>query len=228
MTLPPRSSDPSLELNYSRWLPTDRNAAILDLGCGNGRVLRFLSTRGYCRLRGVDRDSKALSSIGDLAGVTLDCNEVNADYLRRQKGAFKLIILRQVIYYIERRDVYDFMVSLKDALADDGVLIIEFFNAALLSSRLTEMKDPFIRTAYSEHSIRRLFDACGLDTHYIGPDRSSARGLRSTVYAQLRAAWVKILNAIYILERGFDDELPRIYTKSIIAVAGKVPDRLPL
>lgn len=211
--------DPALELNYTTWLPDDHNAATLDLGCGDGRVLRFLSSKGYRVVHGVDRDAAALASIGGLAGVTTECTEVNAKYLRQQRGRFQLIILRQMIYYVERCDIVDFMMALKDALAPGGVIIVEFFNAALLSSRLTELKDPFIRTAYTEHAMRRLFAATGLHEIYIGGEQRSVQKLRSILYVGLRAAWIFLLKTIYILERGIDNELPRIYTKSIVAVA---------
>lgn len=211
--------DPALELNYSAWLPRDRSAAILDLGCGDGRMLRFLSSKGYLNIHGVDRDPAALAVIGKLEGVVVECTEVGLEYLRQQRGKFKLIILKQVIYYVERSEIMSFMLALKDALTDDGVIVVEFFNAALLSSRMTELKDPFIRTAYTEHSMRRLFAATGLQELHIGGERRENRKFRSHVYAALRACWISLLKAIYILERGIDKELPRIYTKSIIAVA---------
>lgn len=222
------ASDPVLELNYSAWLPRDRSAAILDLGCGDGRVLRFLSSKGYLNIHGVDRDPVALAVIGKLEGVAVECTEVGLEYLRQQRGKFKLIILKQMIYYVERSEIMSFMLALKDALTDDGVIVVEFFNAALLSSRMTELKDPFIRTAYTEHSMRRLFAATGLHELHIGGERRESGGkLRSRVYAALRAGWITLLKAIYILERGLDNELPQIYTKSIIAVAANRPVPTP-
>lgn len=217
------ASDPALELNYSAWLPTDRSAAILDLGCGDGRVLRFLSRKGYLNIHGVDRDPIALACIGKLAGVTVECTEVGLQFLRQQRGKFKLIVLKQMIYYVERSEIMAFMLALKDALTDDGVVIVEFFNAALLSSRLTELKDPFIRTGYTEHSMRRLFAATGLRELHIGGERRENGKLRSRVYAACRACWILLLRTIYILERGMDNELPQIYTKSIVAVAANRP-----
>ena len=220
------TSDPTLELNYSAWLPIDQNAAILDLGCGDGRVLRFLSSKGYQNTHGVDRDSQALAQIGKLSGVTIECTEVGRQYLQQQRGKFKLIILKQMIYYVERNEIMAFMLALNDALTDDGMIIVEFFNSALLSSRLTELKDPFIRTAYTEHSMRRLFVAAGFDVKFIGGQRrEKGRNLRSQLYAALRAGWVFLLGLIYILEHGMDNELPSIYAKSIVAVAIKRPEQ---
>lgn len=222
------SLDPVLELNYSTWLPQDRDAAILDLGCGDGRMLRYLSGKGYRKIHGVDRDPLALAMAGKVAGVTLELQEVGLEYLRSQRGKFKLVILKQMIYYVERSEIMAFMLALKETLADDGVIVVEFFNAALLSSRFTELKDPFIRTAYTEHSMRRLCVAADFDVVYIGAERRVRGGkLRSHVYAALRAGWIALLKSIYILERGFDNELPQIWTKAIIAVAANRPNQSP-
>lgn len=217
-------ADPTLELNYTRWLPRDTNAAILDLGCGDGRVLRYLSAKGYQQVHGVDRDAAALASIGSLTGVTLECTEVGLDYLRAQRGRFRLIIAKQMIYYVNRGEVLAYMAALRDALADDGVILVEYFNASLLSARMTELKDPFIRTAYTEHAMRRLFAASGLHEWFIGGELPPANtSLRSRLYRTLRGFWMTAFKAILILDRGYDEELPQIYAKSIIAVAGRQP-----
>ena len=217
-------SEIELEINYGAWLPLDLNAPILDLGCGGGRLLRFLSAKGYVELHGVDRDPNCVAAIDPLINAKVEIAEVNADYLRRYRGQFKLIICKQMIYYIDRREIIAFMAELKEALCDDGVVIIEFFNGSLLSSRFTELKDPFIRTAYTEHSMRRIFNSVGLSELFIGGQRNQSRNsLRGVLYTALRGGWTALLNAIFILERGRDDELPRFYTKSIIAVASKRP-----
>lgn len=224
-----KASDRTLELNYKAWLPDDRSAPILDLGCGDGRVSRFLSGQGYLNINGVDRDAHALDQIGKHAGVTVQCAQVDVQYLQHQRVKFKLIVLKQMIYCVERSDIIVFMSALKDALTHHGSILVEFFNGSLLSSRLTELKDPFIRTSHTEHSMRRLFLAAGFEEKYIGGARwEKGRNLRSYWYAALRAGWVFLSRVILILERAMDNEWPTIYTKSIIAVAMKRPAPLTL
>ena len=36
------------------WLPEDKGAAILDVGCGRGEFLRFLQVEGYVNCEGID------------------------------------------------------------------------------------------------------------------------------------------------------------------------------
>ena len=215
-----------LDLNYGPWLPARRDSIILDLGCGEGRILRFLAAKGYTSLFGVDRDASMLSAAGAIPGVTLECAEVDAQYLGNKKGCFDLIIVKQMIYYIDRGQSLQFMQALRDALSEDGVLIIEYFNASLVSSRFTELKDPFIRTAYTEHSMRRLIAASGLHEWATYGEKKAARHLRSRLYGVLRSLWFLILKCVYIFERGYDDELPKISEKSILVIASRVQNRV--
>lgn len=212
-----------LELNYGPWLPANQDASILDLGCGDGRVLRFLASRGYSSLYGVDRDLSALSIASDITRATFEHAEVDAQYLRGKSGRFDLIIAKQMIYYIDRRQSLAFMRALGDALTDNGVLIIEYFNGSLVSSRFTELKDPFIRTAYTEHSMRRLIVASGLIECVTYGERVPVKSLRTRIYLALRTIWFFILKAILIVERGYDLELPTISQKSIVSIARRPP-----
>jgi 2-polyprenyl-3-methyl-5-hydroxy-6-metoxy-1,4-benzoquinol methylase len=214
-----KSAHPFYDRNYRSLLPQDKRAAILDLGCGEGMLLRFLSEQGYKSLSGVDRNQASLDAMGDMTLVKLVCADVDAAYLQRHQAAFDLIVLRQMIYYLDRSDVLAFMLALKTALKPGGRVVVEFFNGVLLSSRTTQLKDAFIRTAYTEHSIQRLFIAAGLTPLTAAGVRHEMPKLHSYLYRFLRACWIKVLHGIYILERGYDDELPKIYAQSVIAVA---------
>jgi SAM-dependent methyltransferase len=167
-----------------------------------------------------------LSAAGEIPGVTLELTEVDAQYLGNKKECFDLIIVRQMIYYIDRGHSLQFMQALRDALTEDGILIIEYFNASLISSRFTELKDPFIRTAYTEHSMRRLIAASGLHEWATFGQRMIYKSWRSGLYGVIRSLWFKLLKGIYIIERGYDGEIPIIGQKSILAIAGRTPQKV--
>lgn len=218
-------NDPALDINYGPWLPIKHNSKILDLGCGDGRILRYLAAKGYTSLFGVDRDASILKEAAEIPGATIECAEVDAEYLSRKKGCFELIIIKQMIYYVDRGHSLQFMSALRDALTDDGILIIEYFNASLLSSRFTELKDPFIRTAYTEHSMRRLIYASGLHEYDTFGEKIILRNWSSYFYNCIKLFWFNLLRSIYIIERGLDGEIPKIGSKSILTVAGLYPSK---
>ena len=205
--------------NYRRFLRADLNAPILDLGCGQGDFVRYLSELGYRRVTAVDRDAEAIAALRDVPGVTAKTAEATADTVEQHPGGWALIVAKQMIYYIDRRDAPAFVTALGQALAPDGRLIVELFNGALLSSRFTELKDPGILTAYTENGLRRLLDQNGFIVEHLFGAALRRSALRGALYAAAQAVWFRLYRLLLILERGRDDELPRISRKSIIAVA---------
>ena len=54
------ANDAVFSRDYIPLLPTDRDAKILDAGCGRGNFLSFLQRNGYTRGSGVDRSPESV------------------------------------------------------------------------------------------------------------------------------------------------------------------------
>jgi SAM-dependent methyltransferase len=205
------------DANYRRWLPDDRQAAILDIGCGQGDFVRYVHGLGYRNLTAVDLDAQAVTALKDLDGVTALETDIRDDLPSTLNGPWSVIVAKQVIYYVDRGQAPALLRSLAAALEPDGRLVIEIFNGALLSSRFTQAKDPGILTAYSELGLERLLAITGLKVECM--HGAIIRG--SLLYRIARSAWHRLYRLLLILDRGRDEELPRVWSKSIIAVARK-------
>ena len=201
--------------NYRSLLPSDRKAAILDIGCGQGDFVRYLHRLGYRNITAIDIDEKAIAALQGLDGVKSYRVEIGRELPADLAGPWDTIIAKQMIYYLDRREAAAFVRSLAQSLAASGRVIVETFNGSLLSSRFTEQKDPAILTAYTELGLKRLLEWNGLVVQRMfGADPGSG-----TLYRVLRSIWFRLYRLLLILERGRDDELPTIGEKSIIAVA---------
>lgn len=201
--------------NYSSFLPADRQAAILDIGCGQGDFVRYLRRLGYRNITAVDADDVAIAALQDIDGIIARHEEVAGELPAQLSGPWDLIIAKQMIYYLDRRHAPTFVRSLADALGPNGRLIVEIFNGSLLSSRFTELKDPAILTAYTELGLKRLLERNGLRVERLFGAQSGGSGL----YRLLQWLWFRAFRLLLMLERGRDDELPEIGVKSIIAIA---------
>ena len=209
-------------LNYEPFLPKDLNAAIIDIGCGDGELVRFMHGLGYRDIAAIDKDTAALQSVGDLDGVTRIEALADASLFYGLDRLFDLIVMKQIIYYLDRSAVVPFLHSAREHLSDGGTLIMEVFNGGLLFGLYTEVKDSEIRTAYSEHSLRRLLERNGFVVRELfGFRQGPATTLKSRMYRILKWLSFRAWRARLILERGRDDELPRIFEKTIIAIAEK-------
>ena len=211
-----------LDLNYTPWLPADRGAAILDAGCGHGRVLAFLAAKGYRRLEGFDRDVDAVAAARSRVAAALTVEHDWERYLASRVGAFDLIVLKDVLYYVPRDRVVNALGAVRRALKPGGRVIVEVFNGASFTGPFVSYKDDAILWTPTEHMLKSVLERARFSSVEVRPQRPPARRLRRRVFNLLGSAWRLVLRAIYFVERGFAEENPKIFTTKIIAV-GEVP-----
>jgi SAM-dependent methyltransferase len=90
---------------------------VLDVACGSGRHVRWLAQRGFA-LTALDRDADALQPLRSIAEVCVADIENNPWPLPGQR--FDAVVVTNYLW----RALWP---SLRDALADGGVLIYETF-----------------------------------------------------------------------------------------------------
>lgn len=211
-----------LDLNYSSCLPNDKNARILDLGCGSGFLLNYLDSKGYQNYVGVDVDANILNSIDHrFKNKTQHITDL-LDFLKSSNEKYDLIIAKDVIYYFPPTMLLRYMKAIVDSLHKDGVIIVEIFNGALLTAPYTAAKDYGIVNMFTEGSLRTVLEDAGLCvTELYGVRKIRKITLRSCFFSTSVFLWRIVLRIIYLFERGIDDRNPKIFEKSIIAVAKK-------
>ncbi len=213
--------DRVLELNYIAHLPADKFARILDFGCGEGRVLKFLESQGYQNFLGVDIDTVALENLPlEIRAKTERLGRLE-DFVQKHHSRFDCIILKDVIYYFNRSTAADNLRLILRALKPGGSVVIEVFNGAQLTSNFTAAKDLGIQTVYTEASLRQLLTACGLTVHTLFEQRQARGGIKFWLYRLGQRLYFAVLRAVFILERGADSNNPTLFGKSLIAVARK-------
>lgn len=211
--------DRILKLNYLPFLPQAKDSFILDFGCGKGRMLTFLNEAGYKNILGIDSDPRAIED-AQLKNKTLLVNNLES-FIKEYALKFDCIILKDVIYYFERERVVEKIQDILKCLKPQGIVIIEVFNGALLTSSYTAAKDLNIKTIYTESSLLQILKHSNLYDIKISEQRFETLGLKASVYKFMRLFYKLFLKLIFIFERGFDEHNPKLLTKSIIAFARK-------
>ena len=208
-----------LDQSYRSELPADKSTPILDIGCGHGRMLAFLSRHGYTDLRGVDRDEEVLKWAA--ANVTPNVEVVSdlSDYLARHEGEFGLIVLKDVLYYLPKAEVPALLRAVWKATAPGGRVLLETFNGAAWTGPYVAYKDPDIEWIPTETLLRYYLEHAGFSEIVLRGRATTITGLKSRIFAVAQALWRMGLRLVYLLERGVDSQNPTILTTRIIASA---------
>lgn len=117
-------ADDALYDRYLRgWLPDDPDAAILDAGCGTGRLLAFLRRRGYSQISGVDLSPQQVE-LARKAQLPVEQGDV-LEYLAERPAAFDFITAMDLVEHLSRDEILRFIELARQALRPGGTLIVQ-------------------------------------------------------------------------------------------------------
>ena len=177
----------ALELNYGPYIPENKDARVLDLGCGWALLLEYLDFKGYTNILGVDVDEVALLTVDKKFKVNIKHIDNLLVFLKSESKKFDMIIVKDVIYYFPPEYILVYMRSITTALSKDGcIIVVEVFNGALLTAPYTAAKDFGIVNIFTEKSVRSVLESSFLQVDEVfGVRKIQRRGLKNLIYLWL-------------------------------------------
>ncbi len=201
-------------------LPTSKDAAILDLGCGYGKFLYFLQNEGYTETRGIDLNPQQLEVARSLGVRNVECCEA-MKFLGNSAGQFDFISAIDVLEHVRKDHVLEFLDLVHAALRPGGRFLCQVPNLAAFYKPVYFMdfshETPF--TASSLKQVLQLADFENVRIFSMGP---VAHGVKSAIRCLLWKAVTASLRLIQTIEGGPPDPLDAIYTAAILAAGDKV------
>ena len=149
--------------NFGHLLPKEKDAVIIELGCGRGQFLGFLRDEKYTKVKGVDQDSKNIEI----------CRKNRHDATRDDMFAYvrnlpdrsiSLFIMEDVIEHISKEDIVSFLQDIRVKLAENGRLIIKTCNCNNIYGLSTFFGDFTHMEGYTENKIHHLSIICGFSS----------------------------------------------------------------
>ena len=112
---------------FKRYLPARREARIVDIGCGHGGFLYYLSESGYSQVVGVDISPEQVAAARAFGGQ-VSCEDA-ASFLSRTPGEFDCIIAIDLLEHIPKENVIPLLRTMHSALAPGGTAVFRTPNA---------------------------------------------------------------------------------------------------
>jgi len=150
----------TLEDQLLRWLPADRDARIVDLGCGIGYAVEMLLRRGYRYVQGIDLSEEQVS-VARARGLPVTQSDV-FDYLRPYREHFDAVLALDVIEHLDRDELVRFLDLVAAALKPRGRLVVKTPNANAPTAARARFRDLTHELIFTEHSLEMAFAAAGL------------------------------------------------------------------
>ncbi|MFC2091728.1 class I SAM-dependent methyltransferase [Elusimicrobiota bacterium] len=198
------------ELNYKKFLPGDKNAKILDIGCGVGDFLFYLKKEGYKNIHGIDISQQQIEYCRK--NISQDAENVDAiEYLREKKDEFDLIVANDLIEHISKNVIVEFIGLVREALKENGTVIMKTGNCGNPFGIRVRYVDFTHSVGFTEKSLYQVF--------WMGEFRNIEIIPNILPKGRIRA---KIIN--YILKKMFWYQgfvAPEIMSHLLIAVAKK-------
>lgn len=204
--------------NYCRYLPQDRSAPILDIGCGTGEFLKYLISRGYSNVSGVDVSKEMVEHCKKCGISNVVRAEDTATYLYGNAGKFDLVTMNDVIEHMPKRDALTILKAIRSSLKDGGVLLLRTGNCSTLGGIYLRYKDFTHQEGYTELSLQQLILMAGFEDVVIMGNKghTNFKNPLSIMRTAFLAVWFFVLKIIYKIELGYDR--PKIYSKLLVAV----------
>jgi SAM-dependent methyltransferase len=99
----------------------DKDARILDVGCGYGSKLKQLTELGYTNVKGVEINQAIVDAVRNEG---LDVSSVDEFDLDEQTETYDLLLMSHIIEHFQYQDLIEFMENYLDCLKPGGFLLI--------------------------------------------------------------------------------------------------------
>jgi hypothetical protein len=151
-----------MDFRSREWLPGDKMAPMLELGCGWGHRLHSLWESGYTNLSGVDIDEECCRIAREsLPHEIRIWREDAAPFLKRHEERYARILMFHVLEHFPIDAALELLALIKPRIESGGALVIEVPNLSSLLGANMFFGDLTHRTAFTEFSLIQLLDEAG-------------------------------------------------------------------
>ena len=202
-------------------LPPPNMGPVVDIGCGQGQLVRLLVADGY-GADGVDISPEQVA-LGRETGLEHILEGDYRYYLAERYGALAAVIATDLLEHMAKEEVLETFDRVASALMTGGVFVARVPNAVSPLGGHIRYGDFTHETWFTARSIQQLAAAAGFASVRVMPCTPIAHGV---VSAARVAAW-KAVSALWKVALAAETGVLRghIVTQNLIFIARKSPMR---
>jgi len=210
---------PVYRARFLNYLPPDRSAPILDLGCGHGSFLYFLRAEGFETVEGVDVSPEQVKMARDF---NIE-NVVNADLMKFLHDCpderYEANCMLDVIEHFKKQELLPLLQQTHRCLRRGGRLILYTPNAEGPFGARYRYYDLTHEIGFTPQSMAQAIRLAGFSSVMLRPVEPVVHGLASAFRWVLWKAIKIVLRFYMLVETGTCHGF--LFTQSMITIAMK-------
>lgn len=126
--------------------------SLVEVGCGDGRIISEIQKRHLeCRFVGIDYSPRAIA-FAKAFNPNVDFRVVDVT-AESPKEVFDVVLLSEVLEHIHPKDIPDFMISLRDLMHQDSLLIltVPHINQPVIEKHFQHFSESSLQATLGEH-----------------------------------------------------------------------------
>jgi SAM-dependent methyltransferase len=211
---------PYLKRMIQKLFPIDRRAAILDLGCGDGGLLRVAQDLGYQQLTGIDLSAEQVA-IARARGLSQIHQEAIIPFLSKQQPeSFDLVVAFDVIEHLTKKELMSVMGEVHRVLRKQGRWIVHVPNGQSPFFGRIRYGDFTHELAFTQRSLASVLRVGNFTAIECFEDQPTPHGITSLVRFVLWKILRNIMRLCIMIETGeWGHDL--ILSQNFLAIAQK-------
>ncbi|HET6553601.1 MAG TPA: class I SAM-dependent methyltransferase [Dyella sp.] len=204
----------------ARHLPADREATVLDLGCGHGTLLHFLKQAGYRNIGGVDGSMEQVALAARLGVDNVVHGDLFGTLAEQPDASLDVVVAFDVLEHLERDEALALVDAVRRTLKPGGRFLIHTPNAESPFFGRIRYGDLTHEMAYTRTSLAQLFGASGFGPVACFEDVPAPGSLKGTLRFCLWKLLRLALRLCLAVETG-DTGARAIFSQNLLCVAYK-------
>lgn len=215
-----RPRAPYLRKVISNHFPGDRQARIVDLGCGHGALVHFARQEGYTDVSGVDRSPDQVAAAVSLGIDGIRQGDLLNELQSLPADSIDALLSFDVIEHLTKEEVMEFAAQARRVIKPGGRWILHTCNGDSPFAGRVLYGDFTHELAYTQRSMTQLLLATGFSQIRCHEERPIAHG----IFSLSRLALWRILRlglAFFIAVETGDWKSKKILSQNFLVVATK-------
>lgn len=209
---------PYLRQLVARCFPADRDAAVLDVGCGHGALVYVARLMGYRNIVGVDGSPEQVAAAGRLGVPGVVEGDLVETLAAREDCSLDVVVAFDVIEHFTREELLPFVDHVYRVLRPGGRWVVHVPNGDSPFVGAIRYGDITHELAFTRTSLSQLLISSGFHEVAYFEDTPVVHGVKSAVRWGL---WKGVRGALrlYLAAETGDTGRDRLLTQNFLAVA---------